>query len=191
MKRLTARILLLAMAGCLLLAAGCGRSNVATNFGTAVVEWKENGGAKESDTTIDTYTDGDMAESLGFDVVAYPDTEALTADKFFAIDDWFAQIQYVTPDERSLIVRTSPVGIRQLVHSYTEAHDLDVRVATIDGVEVNTGLAEKGCTLVSWERDGFQFLLHSNHKQDPPSDSEVKAFVTGLACRAAPADESE
>lgn len=191
MKRLIALALALVMVFGLTLLAGCKGSDVATNFGKAVAEWKESGGKKESDTIIDTYTDGDMAESLGFNVVSYPSGSALFPDKFFAIDEWFAQLQYVTPDERSLIVRTAPTGIRELKYSYTEAHDQDVRVTTIDGIEVTTGVAEKGCTLISWERDGFQFLLHSNHQQNPPPDAEVKALVTGLACQAAPNEEAK
>lgn len=191
MKRLFALGLALVMACGMLLLSACGRSNVASNFGAAVAEWKENEGKKESDTLIGTYTDGEMAKDLGFNVTSYPNSVSLTPDKFFSIDRWFAQLQYVTPDGRSLIMRAASENARTLTRSYDEAHTFDVTTQTIDGVEVEVSRAEKGCTMVSWVRAGFQYVLHSNEKQDPPGDDEIRAFVEGMACEAASAAGSE
>lgn len=181
MKRLIATGLVLVMAGGLL--AGCQRSNIATNFGQAVIEWKENEGKKQSETVIDTYQDGDMGESLGFDIVMYPDSAAMPADKFFAIDNWFAQIQYKMPDGRDLVVRVAREDTRTLIYSYNERHETDLVTKILSGAEVAVGLSEKGCTLASWNKGGFQYLVHSNERQAPPSDGEIEALVSGLLCR--------
>lgn len=178
-------VLSLAVVLAVIVLAGCQRSDVATNFGDAVIEWKKNEGKKQSNTIIDNYPDGDMGASLGFDVVNYPSSAAMTPDMFFAIDNWVAQIQYKASGGRDIVVRAArdDARTRNLRYLYAEAHDAEEDIERIDGVEVTVGLDEQGCTLVNWQRGGYQYTVHSNERQDPLSDAEIEAFVEGLICR--------
>ncbi len=185
MKRTTTLVMGILL--CAALALGGCRSNVAGNFGKNVQDWKQNDGKNtEPQTDLGTYTDGQMADKLAFNVTAYPETDAFTPTKFFAISYWFAQIEYETPNGNIYVARVAKEGNKDVASSYDEKHDTDVSTQTVDGVEVRTGVSGKGCTLVSWTRDGFNYLVHSRPDQEPLSDEEVQLFVQGLA-----AEESE
>lgn len=181
-----ARLFVLVLAALLLFSLGltaCKRSNVSTNFGEAVLDWKAGGTSGAShvqETQLDTYTNGDFGDSLGFDVTAYPDSAALSPQKFYAIEQWFGQIEYFTADDRVLVLRIARDNSKDVRTTYTENHNTQEESRTVDGIEVSLARSGNGCTMVFWEKEGFQYLIHSNFQQDPPSDDEVNQLVRGL-----------
>ncbi|MGD9559158.1 MAG: hypothetical protein AB7V55_00945 [Oscillospiraceae bacterium] len=172
-----------AAAACLLL-VGCANP-AGDNFANQVTDWRPESrrDAYGEPSDIVPYDAPGFEAELGFIVTDYPDDDALTPIKNFAIDSWFAQIEYETADERVLVVRIAreDAGGKRLVDTYHEGHYSNPQELDVDGVEVRVRMAERGCTLVSWVKGGFQYLMHSNNLQSPPTTEEITALVAGLS----------
>lgn len=175
MKRIGLSLLLLLLVVAL---AGC-RSNV-TNVGGAIDDWRNQNNSEARESDIVEYDNGDFGDTLGFNVT-YPSTASLVPNKFYTIDQWFGQIQYNAPDAKSYVLRVARSESTDLTTAYFEKHPT-ASTQTIDGIEVSTGKAEKGCTMSWWTRGDFQYTLHSNDIQEPPTEDELETFVAGLDC---------
>lgn len=183
-------LLITALALCLL-AAGCAKANPAgENFADVVTDWqpesRREGYGEPSDIT--TYDAPGFAKELGFVVTDYPDDDALHPFKFFAIDYWFCQMEYQTEDERVLVLRIAreDAGGKRLADTYHD-HYSHVETTEVDGVSLRVANGESGCTLASWVKNGFQYIVHSTHLQDAPAQGEIETLVRGLNCAEADA----
>ena len=159
---------------------GCTGSANARNFGEVVQDWNTRGDSSVIEPSeIVTYKDGKVGETLGFDVTC-PTVADIKPIKFFAIDGWFCQVEYKAPDERVLVVRVAREEAKNLILTYDETHNATSETRTVDGAEVLVRTGEKGCTMVSWVRDGFQFIAHSSAVYDAPTTQEIDGLVAGL-----------
>ncbi len=175
--------LLLAVAACVAVAA-CG-GNAGQNF-TGFVQGlgggaRQSGGASQVKSEIVPYAHARFGQDLGFDVAQWPDTPQLKPAYFYAIDGWFGQIEYHTPDERVIVVRVAGAEGPSLTTTYTETHYFGETASAVGGVEVQEGYGEGSCTLFYWQRGNFQFTAHSGRSYAAPSQEEVTALVEGLA----------
>lgn len=177
MKKATG-ILLVSL--CMALLVGCSSTPAAENINEAIEAWRKSREASESQTEIEEFTSGQFAGVLGFNVTSYPDNQSLQPYKYFAIDGWFGQIQYKTPDERVLVVRVADKDAKRLLKTYTEPHTLNIVKQTIDGIEVEVRTAPEGCMAVVWKRGDFQYLVHSRESQGAIPQEEIEALVKGL-----------
>ncbi len=181
------RMLVIAALAVVLLVA-CGQSGAGQNFGEVVGEWRPQNDAARSvaPAEIGTYDSPDFGDVLGFDVTEYPDTAALSPQKFFTIDDWFGQIEYVTEDERTLVVRVAKKEGKSLAATYTGSYAAGDELRQVDGMEVRVGTAADGAVMVSWTRGEYQYVLHSAGGQDAPSEEEIEMFVKEMDSAPAP-----
>lgn len=175
MKRAAALALVLVALLC-----GCTQNAMEANINRRIQDWRPESHAGPSD--IVEYTDGNFHEKLGFDVVGYPNTTDYPPQKFFSVDTWFGQIEYRTQDGRLLVLRMAKDTSSDLATSYAERHNQDVSTRQLGDVAITTAKAEKGCVMSSWEKSGFQYILHSNEKYAAPSEEEVDLFVQQLDC---------
>ncbi len=193
MKRMGAA-LLAAVLLCALL-AGCKRSNAGQNFGEIVAgRYKDNQNryaASNSESLpppepipIVTYQNGNFGPTLGFTITQYPNNATLSPTKFFALDGWFSQIEFVSNDEKHLVLRTAFTDAGYLTITYKELHDASDTSRDVGGVEVRTRNAPSGCSMVTWNQGEFQFLLHSNAAQGPLPTDLVDMVVSGTVAQA-------
>lgn len=181
-KRIRALVLALL---CVLALAGCGSGSVGQNLGRYVEERNDkppmaaNSGVKAE---IATYTDANFADVLGFNVVQTAPNTAMSATKFFTIDGWFGQIEFLTGDGRVLVLRVAKDTEKDLSTTYAEKHSASTETRTVDGVDVNIRTAKEGCGAAAWKRDGYQFYLHSNKAQGRPTDAEIDAVAASVRC---------
>lgn len=182
MKRVI--LMMAAVFSVFILLAGCS-SDLGTTVNQKIEDWRpdEKGNGKAS---IEVYDEPAFSKSLGFDVVTYPNSRELNPYKFFVIDLWFGQIQYKTADGRVLVVRIAKEDSSSLSETYAEIHNQKKEMRTIDGVEATTGWSSDGCVLTSWKRNGFQYTVHSNENQDPPTTAEIDELVKVLDCAVVP-----
>ncbi len=163
-----------------LVLSGCSSTPAAENLNHALEEWRHQESASLAKSVIEEFDTPVFNSALGFDVIAYPNTTELKPYKFFAIEHWIGQIQYLTPDERILVVRVAKEDGKRLLSTYSEPHTIDMETRTIDGIEVEIRHSPEKCTAVVWKRNGFQYLVHSRGTQGPMTDAEIEAFVKGL-----------
>lgn len=182
MKRLL--VIGLLCAGMLL--CGC-NSGAGQNLAYFVEAREENLGRGESraPTEVHTYTDANFADTLGFNVVEVASTGGVTPIKYFTMDGWIGQVEFMTGSDEILVLRVASEEGRNLMATYEETHDASDNTRTVGDVEVRTRTAKAGCCMVTWAKGGYQFLLHSNVKQGQPADAEVDAIVQGTRCEAA------
>lgn len=186
---------------CLALLAGlpgCGSRRAGDNFSDFYEEYKENLPVSVSPpalpSEITPAKDGNTGAAIGFDLVQYPNTAALPLSKIYTVDGWFAQLEYPTggtaenDEKRLLVLRVAKAESKRLATTYASAHHSSPEDFTAAGVEVHRAQSEKGDTMLTWEKDGFQYLLHSYFTYTPPTDAELEAFITGMA--AAPAEKA-
>lgn len=164
----------------ILIMGGCTRSELG-NMGQTLDNWAN---PPESyvpqPVEIKEYTDAGFAEDLGIELSTLPDAATYRANKFFVLDDWYGQIEFTSASNLSLNVRLAQVGGKMLDTTYAESHIHDIETQEIDGLEVKTATAQEGCALVSWERDGILYVLHSNQMQGVPPQADIEAMVKGL-----------
>ncbi len=170
-----AGVLCLALAAC---GGGTGQhfTGFVQDFGGGARQ-PASGSAAKSEIT--PYQSPAFADSLGFNVTQWPDTAQLTPAFYFAIDGWFGQIEYHTPDERVIVVRVASLDEPSLTTTYTERHFLKASDEHQD-VAMQSGMGEDGCMLYCWEQGGFQFSAHSGRSFAKPTTEEVAALVAGL-----------
>ncbi len=191
MKRKTAAWLAVLL--CAVLLSGCS-SNAGQQFGEYVAQrHKANLGranaasaspAQPETVDIVTCQNGSFGPSLGFDLTVYPSNASLTPNKFFAIDGWFSQIEFLSSENLHLVLRTAFTDAGYLTATYRELHDASDTTREVDGIEVRTRNAAAGCSMVTWTRGDFQFLLHSNTNQGPLPTELVDMVVTGTRAQA-------
>ena len=180
---LTASLLFALLASC--------TSNVGQGFADEVVGRQEAAQAAKEEPAepypvkVTTYSDGQFSPELGFNVTSYPNDSRITAKKFFAIDDWYGQIEFDTADGLGLVLRAAPKDSGYLTTTYTELHDASDTARTVDGIDVRTRNSSLGCSMITWNRGDFQFLLHSNKSQGEPPKEIVDILVQETACQAA------
>ena len=133
---------------------------------------------------IVSYTNGSFAPTLGFNVVSFPNNTQLYPKKFFALDDWFAQIEFATQDGLDIVLRTAFTDAGYLTATYKELHDASDSTRDVGGIEVRTRNATSGCSMVTWNVGEFQFLLHSRSYQGILPTSIVDEFVQQTRCQA-------
>lgn len=176
---------LAALAACLLLAA-CSDNQVARNFTGFIQDWgpqpTQSGGTSQVKSEIVPYDTPAFAESLGFDVTSWPNTKQLQPVGYYAVDGWFGQIEYHTEDGRILVLRVAAEGADGLPSTYKESHSQGAELE-LDGLPVQRRPGSGGCVMYTWQRDGFQFMVHSNKAFAAPSEAEIEAMVRGLAAR--------
>ena len=160
--------------------SACASTPAAENINQAIEEWRHPGSASIGKSVIEEFDKPDFSPTLGFDVIAYPNTAELLPYKFFAIDGWIGQIQYKTKDERIFVLRVAKESAERLLNTYSEPHTLEMETRTIDGLEVEVRHSPEKCTAVVWKRNGFQYLLHSRGSQAQITDAEIEEFVKGL-----------
>lgn len=172
--------LLLALAAVLAMAA-CKRSEV-TQVGQTLDNWANPPKPTEQPEPIDIkqYQDANFSRDLGVEVVSLPDGAVYMPNKFFVLEDWYGQIEFTTTDNLSLNVRVAEAGGKRLTTTYAEAHIHDKETYDIDGIEVKIATAQKGCALVTWERGGVQYAVHSNRRQGVPPMRAIEDMVRGL-----------
>ena len=179
---LTTGLLLAFLASC--------SSNVGQGFADEVVARQEAAQAANEEPVepypvkVTTYSDGHFSPELGFDVTSYPNNSQISAEKFFAIDDWYGQIEFATDGGLGLVLRSAFKDAGYLTTTYTELHDASDTVRTVDGIEVRTRNSSQGCSMITWNRGDFQFLLHSNKSQGEPPKEIVDILVQETACQA-------
>lgn len=175
--------LLLALLLAVACATGCKRSNVTENVNYVIADWRpdqKHSGGKAEPSDINQLDSPAFGPFNGFYVLAWPDDEDLTAEKFFAVDGWFGQIEYRTADDRLLVLRVARAGGKRVGSTYDESHNEDVETFEVEDIEVREGHGEYGCVMFNWERGEFQYLLHSSRSQDPPARELVEKMVAGL-----------
>ncbi|NLW78804.1 MAG: hypothetical protein GXY32_05265 [Ruminococcaceae bacterium] len=186
-KKTVSALLVLCLLTATLALAACTSNPAGENFAHAIEDWKpesrrENYGEPSE---IVPYDAPDFTETLGFAVVEYPDTEALSPFKFFAIDKWFCQIEYQTDNDRVLVVRIAreDAGGKLITDTYSEGHFSNVEHYELAGdVTLRYGENSVGCAMGSWVKNGFQYLVHSNKHQTLPSEAELETLALGLNC---------
>ncbi len=182
MKKSWAGIMALGLLLCLL--AGCKTSGIGENINSTIADWQPEStveGHKEPSEIV-PLDSPDFTDPLGFSLTSYPDEDGLHPYKFFAIDQWFAQVEYQAGEERTLVLRIASLQREPLTSTYKERHNAKAEEREVDGTPVRVRLSSGGCTAVSWERDNFQFLLHSNRRYAQLTDEEIETMVKGLAC---------
>lgn len=178
--------LLVAVLACACL-TGCGRQ-AGENFGRVVAERQALREGQNNPTgssasvvsiPIEPYQDGNFGPSLGFNVTGYPNNSTLSATKFFALDGWFSQIEFVSNEGQHLVLRTAFSDAGFLTTTYKELHGETDTTRTLNTTEVRTRNMKDGCSMVTWSQGEFQFLLHSNAAQGPLPTSLVDMVVSG------------
>ena len=181
MKQMVCVLCSLSLAGCLL--AGC-TSSAGQNFGDALQDWDPKL-SPPSDANPVSYENGQFGDRLGFNVVSYPKGSSLYAHKFFVINEAYAQIEFADSEGRALVLRVAPADAGTLTTTYGETHTTSDSTRTAEGIEVRTRGSSEGCSMVTWERDGYQFLLHSNKAQGALPEAEVDEVVRDTRAEAA------
>ncbi len=164
--------------------AGCKQSRLDKNIGEAFSGLEKHQPA-HSAADIDTFTEPDFSDTLHFNVTHYPDSDAYALLNIYVINVWFGQLEYHTNDGRMLVLRVAKSDSKPLRQSYNEGHFLEEKELAVGDVTLTSGAAEKGCTLSVWEKDGFQYSLHTNARYTRPSEKELRYFVETLRCKAA------
>ena len=177
MKQYKAVVFVLAAS---MLLAGCKKSSAGNDFGRVVEDWRNGINSESTETSIVKYDVPEFGDTLGFDVVAYPDHRGLIPDKYFAIDNWFGQLEFLTVDDRTLVVRVADAENKSLELSYEEYHGLDKETRKVGEIEIKMQRSMDNCYLVSWEKDDFQYVIHSNKFQVKPAESEIDELVSTL-----------
>lgn len=194
-KRLFWPILLLAA----LLLAACDSNPAGENFVRSIEDW-------EADVQRESYGQAssivqlegpNFADTLGFEVVAYPDDDTLEPERYFSVDNWFCQIEYRAADERLLVLRIAKDDAPWRVRStYDESHgeneeSLELGVPdSEEPIAVHIGENRTGCSMASWRQGGYQYILHSNRQQQRLPVEEVEAMVLGLRCEEKSAEDA-
>ncbi len=175
------RVLALGMAMAALLLCACTHSGV-NQMGQTLDNWAGGNQTEQAPEPIDVqvYKDADLSSALGIEVISLPDESEMTANKFFALDGWFAQIEFTTADDLSLNVRLAKADAKRLATTYSESHVLDKQTMEIDGLEVTVASSPEGCALASWRRGDIQYVMHSNTKQGVPPTGDIELMVMGL-----------
>lgn len=183
-KLLAAMALLLGLCCAL---AGCKRSNIATNFSGTIADWQADADPKKpaEPSNIVAFTTPAFGGETGFDVVAWPDSDALRPELMFAVDGWFAQMEYYTAGGQLLVVRVANAEDRRLSTTYTETHGTEDDALLVDDIEVGRRSGGEGCQLATWQRGDFQYLVHSNHQWGAIPTDALEALVRGLDSRLA------
>ena len=178
MKKVLALFLALAA---LLAMTACKRSEV-TQVGQTLDNWANPPKPTEQPEPIDIkqYQDANFAQDLGLDVVSLPNASVYIPNKFFVLEEWYGQIEFTTTDNLSLNVRVAEAGGKRLTTTYAESHIHNKETYEIDGIEVKVATAEEGCALVTWERGGVQYAVHSNRRQGVPPMQAIEDMVRGL-----------
>ncbi len=190
MKRLLALITSFLLL-CLGLSACSCSSNAGTRFAGFVAERQKaiSAAPPELDDAepikIETYEDANFAKSLGFDITAYPNNSTLFPQRYYVLDDWFAQIEFATNDGKGYVLRAAFTDKGFLTTTYTEAHTAFDELREIGGKQVHIRNSKKGCSMITWAQGDFQLLLHSNSLQGQPPDAIIEAFVSQTVCTAA------
>lgn len=158
----------------------------AQNFGDFVENFEQNtepveGAFKYEPATIASYEDADFRDELGFMVSAYPNSGTYTVQKYYRID-WYGQLEYAV-NGRSLVLRAASVQRDPLRRRYEESHSLNTEEKDLSGVVVAVGMSERGCMLATWERDGYQYSLHT-YKDEGITQEELELFVGNTSCTA-------
>lgn len=170
------------------LLAGCGRSKVA-QVGGVLDEWRyhepEMPATSVEPVEYVPMETPDFTELLGFRMMGMPSAEAYVPEKFFVLDGWYAQMEFRTGDERLLVVRVAATGAGSLVATYPEGHHQSGETLQAEGIEVTVRSDTAGCGMAAWQRDGYDFLLHSGKLYGPPPTADIQAMVKGLVARAA------
>lgn len=186
-------------AGCVLLAAllcagllaGCGSGGAGqglTDFVSArdkELKKPTREDVSANPTEVETYTDGSFAGVLGFNVVRVASDANVSPTKYFTIDGWFGQIEFLSADGLVLVLRVAREDKKDLTTTYEEDHYATDETRTVDGIEVRTRTAQRGCCMVTWALDGYQFLVHSNAAQGRPPDADIDSVVAGTRCASA------
>ena len=131
--------------------------------------------------TIVSHEDADFHDELGFAVASYPNSGTYTVQKYYRID-WYGQLEYEV-NGRSLVLRAASVQRDPLRKRYEESHSLNAEEKVIDGITVSVGESNRGCMLATWERDSFQYSLHT-YKDGGITQEELELFVENTSCTA-------
>lgn len=172
------------LCGCMafILLAGCKANTAGQNFADFVGDYNPALHENKNDEPVEvsTLTSTDFTTDLGFKLVSWPQEADLSPYKYFAINKRFGQVEYITPDKRTMVLRVAHANTAPLTDTYSETHLLKKETRQIDGVEVSVGFSSKGCSMVKWKRGDFQYTLHSNASHGLPKDEEITKLVTGL-----------
>lgn len=163
----------------LFLFSSCGQNPLAENINRAIQDW-EPSSQSSKESQIDTYTNPDFSSSLEFNVATYPNDNNLKPTKFFAIDRWFAQVEYDTVEGQIFVLRIARVGNGVLSSTYSETHAQSVEKLEIDGIPIENRKSSSGCSMLVWEKNGYQYIIHSKNGQTAPSSQEIERFVKEL-----------
>ncbi len=183
-NRITACILLVSVFVLCLAFAGCGETALA-DVGVIIEDWRiDYDGAPPPEPSDITQVDSPaVGEYTGFDVVSWPDTQELQLERVFAVDSWFAQMEYGTNDgERSLVVRIAESDKAPLIELYTmtESYNATLEDYDFEGVQVRLQTSPAGSAIATWRTGDFQYAVHTNWRYDPPSEAEMQLFARML-----------
>lgn len=176
----------LLLAAMLLVLCGCGGSRGGLGqLGTTLDDWRYNpseSGAEPVELEVLALESPDFAPTLGFDLTL-PLIPGMKPVRYFSISGWVAQVEFesTTDTGRLLVLRAAPPG-HFLADTFPETHNQGTSKLDIDGIEVRPRTAQKGCAAVFWQRDGYQFVLHSRSQYGMPSSEEIEAAVRGTTC---------
>lgn len=170
-----------ALAMALLFAVGCARSGAGGNFTHVMEDWQPTAPARAPQPAeLDAYDTPAFGASLGFDVVSWPDSESLRLDRCFAIDKVYGQLVYSDDEGRILVQWVARQGVANLARWYPEAHNEREETRRIGEIDVLVQTAPEGCTMVSWQRGAFQYLMHCHYNRPAPTKEQIELLVKEL-----------
>ncbi len=129
------------------------------------------------------YDNGDFGPTLGFDLVSYPSHDGLLAERFFALDGWFGQIQYDAGEDMHPVLRVAFTDGPDLHTTYANLTPNVGEERTIDNISVRVRHMEDTTVMVYWLRGDFQYLLHLHHTEDEQVDSVIEELVSNVDSR--------
>lgn len=111
------------------------------------------------------YLQPDYGESGGFRVTSYPSNEIMIPYRYWLIEERVSEIDYDIVPGRRMSLRTARQGQMIYPAGFFDSGFEAIEQYEVDGIMVTQRQSAGQLTGISWQRDGFEYLLYSKEPE--------------------------
>lgn len=127
-----------------------------------------------------SYEDTDFTGSAGFHINHLPQNEILIPQAYWLVGGCMAEIEYnVVPSQRAWL-RVAKTGKLSCADAYQDMDYDSTMGYEIDDVQVLHRQVNGGFTMITWSRDGYDFMFYAPEPQMNAMNGSVDTLIREL-----------